>query len=202
TDDNRSWNCGWEGDDGVSVQVVALRRRQLRNAWALLMLSHGVPMFVAGDEFARTQGGNNNAYNQDNEASWIDWDRRDEWTGLEAFVRRIIAFRSDHPVLFRPGWWADDVEWFGASGGPDLAGHSRSIAWHLPGLYVMANMWWEPLEFQVQAPGPWQVAVDTSRPVGFLEDGGPAGASVEVAARSIVVLTTRPQPSHAPAPPS
>ena len=156
TDDNRSWNCGWEGDDGVSEQVMALRRRQLRNAWALLMLSHGTPMFVAGDEFARTQGGNNNAYNQDNETSWIDWDRRDDWTGLEAFVQRMIAFRADHPVLSRSEWWAGDVEWFGVSGGPDLAGHSRSIAWHLPGLYVMVNMWWEPLDFAVQAAGPWR----------------------------------------------
>ena len=105
-------------------------------------------------------------------------------------------------MLWQAESWGSDGEWFGADGPPDVASHSRSLAWHVDGLYVMANMWWEPLEFQVQAPGPWQVAVDTSRPVGFLEDGGPAGASVEVAARSIVVLTTRPQPSHAPAPPS
>jgi glycogen operon protein len=192
TDDNRSWNCGWEGDDGASDQVVALRRRQLRNAWALLMLSHGVPMFVAGDEFARTQGGNNNAYNQDNETSWIDWDRRDQWTGLEAFVRRIIAFRSDHPVLFQPEWWAHDVEWFGAAGGPDLAGHSRSIAWHLPGLYVMANMWWEPLEFAVQAAGPWRLAIDTATEDGFVDRPELVSESVTLGPRSIVVLTAAP----------
>jgi glycogen operon protein len=189
TDDNRSWNCGWEGDDGVSEQVMVMRRRQLRNAWTLLMLSHGVPMFVAGDEFARTQGGNNNAYNQDNETSWIDWDRRHEWMGLEAFVRRIIAFRSDHPVLFQSEWWADDVEWFGATGGPDLAGHSRSIAWHLPGLYVMANMWWEPLEFAVQAAGPWQMAIDTTTEDGFVDRYETLTGSVTVGPRAIVVLT-------------
>ena len=189
TDDNRSWNCGWEGDDGVSDQVMALRRQQLRNAWALLMLSHGTPMFVAGDEFARTQGGNNNAYNQDNDTSWIDWDRRDDWTGLEGFVEQMIAFRTDRPVLSRSEWWADDVEWFGVSAGPDLAEHSRSIAWHLPGLYVMVNMWWEPLDFAVQATGPWQISIDTTTEEGFVTPPLPVSGAVTVGPRSIMVLT-------------
>jgi glycogen operon protein len=188
TDDNRSWNCGWEGDVGVSDEVMTLRRRQLRNAWTLLMLSHGTPMHVAGDEFARTQGGNNNPYNQDNEISWIDWDRRDGWTDLEGFVGDLIAFRADHGVLTQPDWWGDAVEWFGSQGAPDLGGHSRSIAWHLPGLYVMANMWWEPLEFEVQAPGPWVRTIDTSIESGFVEPS-PATSSVRVAPRSIIVLT-------------
>ena len=202
TDDNRSWNSGWEGDVEVPAEVMATRRQQMRNAMALLLLSHGTPMFVLGDEFGHTQGGNNNPYNQDNKTSWVDWERRNEFVDHEDFVRRLILLRAQHPVLWQAESWGSDVEWFGADGPPDVASHSRSLAWHVDGLYVMANMWWEPLEFQVQAPGPWQVAVDTSRPVGFLEDGGLAGASVEVAARSIVVLTTRPQPSHAPAPPS
>jgi glycogen operon protein len=189
TDDNRSWNCGWEGDDGVPEPVLALRRRQLRNAWTLLMLSHGTPMFVAGDEFARTQGGNNNAYNQDNETSWIDWDRRNEWGDLEDFVRRLAEFRSAHRVLWQDDWWAGDVEWFGVSGGPDLAPHSRSIAWHLPGLYVMANMWWEPLEFAVQAAGPWRVAIDTAADAGFVDAETAASGPITVGARSVVVLT-------------
>jgi glycogen operon protein len=189
TDDNRSWNCGWEGDDGVPEHVLALRRRQLRNAWTLLMLSHGTPMFVAGDEFARTQGGNNNAYNQDNETSWIDWNRRDEWGDLEDFVHRLIAFRSTHRVLWRDDWWSGDVEWFGASGSPDLAPHSRSIAWHLPGLYVMANMWWEPLEFAVQAAGPWRVAIDTAADAGFVDATTSVSGPITVAPRSVVVLT-------------
>jgi isoamylase len=189
TDDNRSWNCGWEGDNGASSEVMALRRQQLRNAWTLLMLSHGTPMFVAGDEFARTQGGNNNAYNQDNEISWIDWDRRDDWTGLEAFARQMISFRADHPILFRDTWWGSDVEWYGVAGGPDLQLHSRSIAWHLPGLYVMANMWWEPLVFEVQVPGRWHVVIDTSDEAGFVESAAVSG-TVCVGPRSLVVLTT------------
>ncbi|MFT6390969.1 MAG: glycogen operon protein [Ilumatobacter sp.] len=187
TDDNRSWNCGWEGEKGAPDEVVALRRRQLRNAWTLLMLSHGTPMFVAGDEFARTQGGNNNPYNQDNETSWIDWSRRAGQLPLEDFVRNLIAFRSHHGLLTQGSWWGDDLEWFGVSGGPDCGEHSRSLAWHLPGLYVMANMWWEPLDFEVQAPGEWARVIDTTSESGFVEPT-PVGSTVEVGPRSIVVL--------------
>jgi isoamylase len=189
TDDNRSWNCGWEGDDGVTERVMALRRSQLRNAWTLLMLSHGTPMFVAGDEFARTQHGNNNPYNQDNATSWIDWTHREQWIGLEAFVTRLVAFRAQHSMLTQDDWWGRNVEWFGVSGGPDLAPHSRSLAWHLPGLYVMANMWWEPLDFAVQAPGPWWRAIDTADESGFGEDSTVVEGAVRVGPRSIVVLS-------------
>jgi isoamylase len=187
TDDNRSWNCGWEGDVGAPDDVVTLRQRQLRNAWTLLMLSHGTPMHVAGDEFARTQGGNNNPYNQDNQTSWIDWGRRTDRLPLEDFVRDLFAFRSNHEVLTQDAWWGDDLEWFGVSGGPDCDGHSRSLAWHLPGLYVMANMWWEPLDFEVQAPGQWKRVIDTTNESGFVE-ATPVGSTVQVGPRSIVVL--------------
>ena len=81
---------------------MAVRRRQLRNAMCLLLLSHGVPMFVAGDEFARTQHGNNNPYNQDNETSWIDWERQAEFAEHERFVERLVAFRREHAVLSDP----------------------------------------------------------------------------------------------------
>lgn len=185
-DENRSWNCGWEGDAGVPESVVSLRRRQLRNAWTLLTLSHGTPMFVAGDEFARTQLGNNNPYRLDDETSWVDWARRDDWLGLEAFVRGLLAFREETPVLSQAAWWADDVEWFGASGPPDLAHHSRSIAWHVPGLYAMANMWWEPLDFEIQAPGAWTALIDTAHESGFVDPVRLPGA-VTVGPRSIVV---------------
>jgi glycogen operon protein len=187
-DDNRSWNCGWEGDVGVPDEVMVLRRRQLRNAMTLLLLSHGVPMFVAGDEFARTQGGNNNAYNQDNETSWVDWARRDTFADLEAFTSALISVRSRHAHLFGPDWWGERVEWFGVDGPPDISHSSRSIAWHLPGLYVMANMWWEPLEFTVQAPGPWCRVIDTADEDGFVRPTV-APARIRVGPRSIVVLT-------------
>jgi isoamylase len=188
TDHHRSWNGGWEGDDGVPADVMTIRRRQLRNAMCLLMLSHGVPMLVAGDEFARTQGGNNNPYNQDNEISWIDWQRQADFADHEAFVARLIEFRAGHPVLSdTAAWWGNRVEWFGVHGTPDTSHESRALAWHLPGLYVMANMWWEPLTFAVQAPGRWVRCIDTAEPAGFVEPGL-TESHVRVAARSIVVM--------------
>jgi isoamylase len=187
--DNRSWNCGWEGDAEVPDEVATLRRRQLRNAVCLLLLSHGVPMFVAGDEFGRTQRGNNNAYNQDNEISWLDWDRAAHWADHERFVREVIALRSAHPVLWDAEQWARRLRTLGARGEPDLSVESRSIAWSIDGLYVMANMWWEPVEFTIQQPGEWRVAIDTSLESGRA-DGRPTGERVTVGPRTIVVLTT------------
>ncbi|NND75899.1 MAG: glycogen-debranching protein [Ilumatobacter sp.] len=186
-DDNRSWNGGWEGDDQVPADVVAVRRRQLRNAMCLLLLSHGTPMFVAGDEFARTQGGNNNPYNQDNETSWIDWDRQAQWAEHECFVRRLIELRATHPVLWQTAPWGDRVEFYGTDASPDLGEHSRALAWHIDGLYVLANMWWEPLDFAVQVPGRWTVAIDTTV---VAAEPASVGASRRVGPRSIVVLTS------------
>ncbi len=194
--DNRSWNCGWEGDVDVPDDVMVLRRRQLRNAACLLLLSRGVPMLVAGDEWARTQGGNNNAYNQDNETSWLDWGRAAEWSDHEAFVRDVIALRSAHPVLWDSVRAGEPMATFGADGDLDTTHGSRSIAWGTEGLYVMANMWWEPVEFTVQLPGRWHVAIDTTPEPGSDADvgaGKEASESVVVGPRSIVVLT-RPHP--------
>jgi isoamylase len=99
---NRSWNLGAEGptDD---PEINATRARQTRNVLATLFLSQGVPMLLGGDEMGRTQGGNNNAYCQDSEISWFDWEHVDE-TLLE-FTRRLIAFRAEHPVFHRRGWF-------------------------------------------------------------------------------------------------
>jgi glycogen operon protein len=101
TDDNRSWNCGAEGrtDD---KDVLALRARQKRNFLTTLFLSQGVPMMLAGDEMGRTQQGNNNAYCQDNEISWVNWAVRDESDhALLEYVRRLIRLRAEHPVFRR-----------------------------------------------------------------------------------------------------
>ncbi len=99
--DNRSWNCGVEGPTDDEA-INALRRRQLRNFLATLFLSQGVPMLVGGDEFARTQNGNNNAYCQDNEISWFDWNHADWQKQLTEFTRRLIQLRRDHSVFRRP----------------------------------------------------------------------------------------------------
>jgi isoamylase len=100
TDDNRSWNCGAEGptDD---PEIVALRERQQRNFLATLILSQGVPMITAGDEMGRTQRGNNNAWCQDNELSWLDWELDPQREQLLAFTRRLIELRRTHPIFHR-----------------------------------------------------------------------------------------------------
>ncbi len=134
---NNSWNMGVEGptDDPV---IRAARLTQMRNFLATLLLSQGTPMLLAGDERGRTQGGNNNAYCQDNVISWLDWDTDPEGEQLLAFTRRLIALRRQHPMLHRrnffqgplvPGGTEYDVEWLSPDGqeiGPAL--------WHNPEL--------------------------------------------------------------------
>ena len=133
TDDHRSWNCGVEGDAGASAEVMALRRRQAKNVCALLMLANGTPMFVAGDEFLHTQGGNNNPYNQDNETTWLDWDRIGQFADVYRFFREMIAFRKRHPSIARRRFWRDDVRWYGTQGGVDMNPWSRTLAYCLHG---------------------------------------------------------------------
>ena len=117
---NRSWNCGAEGDTD-DPGILALRARQQRNFLATLLLSQGVTMLLSGDESGRTQHGNNNAYCQDNEISWIDWADVDE--DLLEFTRRLIALRREHPVLRRRRWFQGlpirgsvDLGWFKPDG--------------------------------------------------------------------------------------
>ncbi|HSD00700.1 MAG TPA: glycogen debranching protein GlgX [Casimicrobiaceae bacterium] len=100
SDNNISWNCGVEGPTDVPA-IRALRGRQSRNLLATLLLSQGVPMITAGDEIARTQQGNNNAYCQDSPISWVDWTMDDERTALFTFARRVIDLRRNHPVFRR-----------------------------------------------------------------------------------------------------
>ncbi len=97
-DDNQSWNCGAEGDT-VDPEILSLRERQMKNALTILLTSRGIPMLLSGDEFANTQFGNNNAYCQDNEISWLNWDMLEKKEDLHRFVKDLIAFRSSHPVL-------------------------------------------------------------------------------------------------------
>jgi isoamylase len=121
---NRSWNCGVEGPS-TEPFVRKLRARQQRNFIATLMLSQGIPMLVAGDEIGRTQQGNNNAYCQDNDISWFDWESADH--GLFEFTRRLIRLRTEHPTFHRRGWFKgrplhgkgiSDIAWLRADGEP------------------------------------------------------------------------------------
>jgi isoamylase len=126
TNDNRSWNCGVEGPT-EDAEILDLRRRQRRNLLATLLLSQGTPMLLAGDEFGRTQRGNNNAYCQDNELSWLDWRFDAEQHKLLEFTRRVLGLRRQHPALHRSKFFqgrpiqnADlsDLAWFRHDGQP------------------------------------------------------------------------------------
>jgi glycogen operon protein len=124
TDDNRSWNCGVEGETDDS-EVNALRDRQTRNILATLLLSQGTPMLLAGDELRNTQHGNNNAYCQDNELSWLGWTLDERGRGTREFTQRLLRLRAAHPVFRRAafltgeerqGSGAPDVWWFRPDG--------------------------------------------------------------------------------------
>ncbi|MER6564119.1 glycogen debranching protein GlgX [Streptomyces sp. NPDC001027] len=117
--DNRSWNCGVEGPT-ERPGVLALRARQQRNLLATLLLSQGIPMLSHGDELGRTQGGNNNAYCQDGEVSWVHWRLSDEQHALTAFCRRLIALRADHPVLRRRRFFRGETVTHAGQPLPDL----------------------------------------------------------------------------------
>jgi glycogen operon protein len=146
TDDNRSWNCGAEGDTDDAA-VLALRERQKRNFLATLLLAQGVPMLVAGDELGRTQRGNNNAYCQDNEISWCDWELDARADALLTFTQRLIELRRAHPVFRRRrffqgrpihGSFLADVGWLAPDGHEMteqewVAGHVRCLGMFLNG---------------------------------------------------------------------
>lgn len=202
TDNNVSWNCGWEGDLDVRPEVMALRMRQIKNFCCLLMLANGTPMFTAGDEFMQTQQGNNNPYNQDNQTTWLNWDLLEKHQDMFRFWKRMIAFRKAHPSLSRSRFWRDDIRWYGTGTSPDLSEHSHSVAWCLHGasqgdhdIYCIANAYWEPLSFAIQEgqAGDWRRAIDTSfaTPNDIMEPNTEPllpTLSYTVAPRSIVVL--------------
>ena len=174
TDDNRSWNCGWEGDHGVPAEVLTLRRRQVRNFIALLMLSNGTPMFCAGDEFLDTRAGNNNPYNQDNAINYLDWDLLRTNHDIFRFFQRIIAFRKAHPSIARSHFWREDVSWYGAKEKEvDLSPGGQTLAYCLRGaslgdgdIYVMINACPQPIWFHIQEgeAEKWLLVANTSLP--------------------------------------
>jgi isoamylase len=198
--DNYSWNCGYEGDEGAPSEVLALRRKQVKNFCCLLMLSNGIPMFRAGDEFLNTQLGNNNPYNQDNTTGWLDWSQLQTNQDILRFFKSMIAFRKKHPSLSRSRFWREDVDWYGIGEKADLSYESRSLAFCLHGasqndddIYVMINAYWEELEFHIQegTAQEWVRVADTAltSPNDFSERGQSLGvASYQVAPRSVVVL--------------
>jgi glycogen operon protein len=129
--DNRSWNCGAEGDTD-DPEILALRARQQRNLPATLVLSQGVPMILGGDEAGRTQGASNNAWCQDNEISWLDWEGAD--ADLVAFTRRLIALRRDEPGFGRRSFF---------SGAEERGSGHADIVWLRPDGPAMSDADWE-----------------------------------------------------------
>jgi glycogen operon protein len=121
--DNQSWNCGVEGETD-DPEVNALRKRQMKNMISILLISRGVPMFCAGDEFANTQYGNNDAYCHDNIISWLDWNRLEEYDDLFDYFSRMITFRKNHPVLRKNSYRYG----YNSSGYPELSWHGEK-AW-------------------------------------------------------------------------
>jgi glycogen operon protein len=215
--DNRSWNCGAEGptDD---AEVNALRSRQQRAILTTLLLSFGLPLLLGGDEIGRSQGGNNNAYCQDNAISWFDWSNADG--ELLAYVRRLIALRRSHPVFrrkrFLTGAEVKELGWFTPAGTAmtesDWADEgARCLAIYLDGtddpdesesgeplcdddFMVLVNAWWKPVSFTIPAvrdvPQEWLAELDSYDPA-VTTDSGPAreaGDKLVVHPRSVTVL--------------
>jgi isoamylase len=172
-DDNRSWNCGAEGptDD---AGVRALREKMKRNLLATLFFSRGVPMLVAGDELGRTQQGNNNAYCQDNEISWLDWELGAAQRDFLAFAREVAALRRRHDG-FRSRAYSKDIEWLTPHGG-----RMGEADWNLPfarclGMHVgdellLLNAHDGDIPFALPA-GEWSVVLDTAGEVEQLFSG-------------------------------
>ncbi|HEU4513523.1 MAG TPA: glycogen debranching protein GlgX [Nocardioidaceae bacterium] len=132
TDNNRSWNCGVEGETD-DREIIALRRRQAANLMITLCLSNGVPMITAGDERGRTQRGNNNAYTQDNEISWIDWRPDDAWLDIYELTKTALRLRREHPALRQRHY---------LEGSPTVPGGPKDLAWIHPSGREMTQADW------------------------------------------------------------
>jgi glycogen operon protein len=183
--DNRSWNCGVEGET-TDEEILKLRRRLVRNACAVLLASRGTPMFFAGDEFCNTQYGNNNSYCQDNEISWLDWSRKEQFAEIFEFFKFMIAFRKEHTVIRKRTQscsvnfpeislhglhpWNIDYHWSSRVVGVMFAGRSEDLLQN-DIVYLAVNAYWEEQTFELPllpAGMRWRVAVDT-----WLESGLP-----------------------------
>jgi glycogen operon protein len=178
--DNQSWNCGVEGPT-EDAGIEALRNRQVKNFLALLLLSAGTPLLLMGDEMRRTQLGNNNAYCQDGEISWLDWTLLPRHADVHRFVKELNWFRQrrdaamgETPLTLNQLLQQTQIEWHGVNlDCPDWSESSRSLALTLRSLYgrflfhVMLNAYWEPLTFElppVDATGgnAWRRCIDTA----------------------------------------
>ncbi|MDR1538738.1 MAG: glycogen debranching enzyme [Clostridiales bacterium] len=215
SDDNNSWNCGFEGETD-DPGVVSLRIKLIKNACAALMCSHGTPMFVMGDEFCNTQFGNNNPYCQDNETSWLDWGMLCKYRDVFDFFKYMIAFRKRHAIVRKKtepcSLGLAGVSFHGAEPyAPDCGPDSRLAGVMFAGrdgegeddvVMVVINAHWEMRKVNLpELPEDfyWQVAVDTG--ANNREDCIPhgnyalpaAGRNLRVRERSVVVMEAKPK---------
>jgi len=205
-DTNFSWNCGIEGPSD-DPEVDGLRIRQIKNFITILMFSQGTPMFLMGDEVRRSQKGNNNAYCQDNEISWFDWDLLMENESLLRFTKMMIQYYHDHQLFHSEFYWAlpggPEIIWHGTDlYEPDWGEESHSLAFelihseHHEHLYVMVNAYWKSLAFELPSlinGGDWHRVIDTnlSDPEDFSCPTIPIGRKLKtytVHPRSVVLL--------------
>ena len=216
-DDNRSWNCGVEGPT-EDPSVEKLRTRQVKNFFTVTMLSGGMPMMLMGDEVRRTQGGNNNAYCQDNETSWFDWTLLAKRADVHRFATLLNARRVQRDV--EPEWQGvtleqlirqADITWHGVRlNEPDWRDSSHSVAFtarftkNRMFFHVILNAYWEPLQFELPsladgARSPWRRWIDTflDSPHDIVDwEQAPAvpGLTYRAEPRSVVVLFASPDP--------
>ncbi len=212
--DNRSWNCGIEGPT-TDTAIEEIRNRQVKNFFAITLLASGAPMLLMGDEVRRTQQGNNNAYCQDNEISWFDWDLLQKHADVQRFVKRLIAARLRKDVSLKdPGLSLNQllrkvrIQWHGVKlNAPDWGDDSHCIALTARSLenrymlHLMMNAYWEELEFEIpRVPEleerTWKRWIDTSRrgpdDISLWEEADVVREAVySVQPRSLVILFAR-----------
>lgn len=194
TNENYSWNCGIEGETNDN-EIIKLRKQQMKNMITILMISQGVPMVLMGDEMAKTQLGNNNAYCQDNETNWLDWSRLEEFKDIFNFYKNMILFRKKHKCLKKEKFFQgedfnkngyEDISWHGVEiGKPDWNYESKSLAFLIDGMdvdkeeeidesiYAALNSYHEELKFQLPyIPGKkWYKIVDTFEEESYIDEG-------------------------------
>ena len=207
SDNNDSWNCGAEGETD-DPQINALRRRQVKNAAGLLLLSRGIPMLLSGDEFLNTQFGNNNAYCHDDPISWLDWSLLEQNKDVFAYFKTLIAFRKAHPVLRRTDFYTGE----NSTGYPELSFHG-TLPWKIDTaqpflsfgfmyaesakdydtpddafIYCAVNAYWEEQLFTlpiIPEGMRWTIVAYTGDPSA---DGGAASGQIKLMPRSLMLL--------------
>ena len=212
---NYSWNCGVEGPTRKKY-VRDLRKNQILNAFVLLLMSQGTPCILAGDEFGNSQDGNNNVYCQDNELSWVNWNKKKNKEELFKFVKELIAYRKAHKVLHKDDELTESDK--SGCGMPDVSYHGDS-AWVTPDyvasrvlgvfycgkdvedtdIYVAYNMHWEEHDFAlptVKDKKEWHIVLDTSKGGSFTDIEAEDQKKIKVCPRSIIILERKEKKSE------